>query len=237
MTTERIRPHANTRHKLAAISLGVALLLSGCIASAHAGPWNWLRDLFVDDKDVPERVHAEAEGPVPLTPGKSLRIQLGPAAPRAKLPNGNSRYRRFTLPSTLENAVVRVRVLVQHHDESPRFTAMAPMLHLLDADGNIRQSVAIKPLRLAIDPFRPAELSGCLQVQNLRSFLLAADVAKVGDNYSYDARTRGGSYPDRGFYRSGAAIQVYLTYAKVGELVLWVTPIEKNHPRCSQWQE
>lgn len=227
----------NKRHKAAAISLGVSLQLLGCMAGAHAGPLTWLRDLFVDEKVAPERVHAEAEGPVPLTPGKSLRVQFGAAAPMAKLPDGNSHYRRFTLPKPIADAVVQVRVLVQHHDQSPRFTAMAPMLHLLDADGNIRKSAPVHPLRLAIDPFRPAELHGCLQVQNLYSFLLAADVAKVGENYSYDARTRSGSYPDRGFYRSGASIHVYLTYADVGELVLLVTPTTKNHPRCSQWQE
>lgn len=210
--------------------LGLALL--GFSGIAAAGPVDWFRDLFREPKSVPVKISSVNEAPIALRPGKALQLRLDSLAPEFEFADGASRYRRITLTRPLDKAVIRFRVLTQHHEASPRFTALAPELHILNDSGLIRESMPVRPLKLNIAPFRPAELRGCLQVDHLRSFLLAADTDQVDRRYRYNARTRSASYPQRGFYRSDAPINVSLTYAGVGELVLRVLPASKAAALC-----
>lgn len=213
----------------------LGLLLLGLTGVAAAGPLDWFGNLFRDREAAAHKVDGAAgdrDTPILLGPGKSLRLQLDDLAPTYHFADGASRYRRITLRKPLDHAVIRFRVLTQHHEVSPRFTALAPQLHLLDQRGLIRESVPVRGLKLNIAPFRPTELRGCVRVDNLHSFLLAADGGQVDTHYRYNARPRSGSYPQRGFYRSSDPLNVSLTWSGVGELILKVVPAAKKTGDC-----
>lgn len=220
MLTER----ALIRARKHALTSGVltSLLLVATLASA--GPVDWLRSKLAPHpaKDAPLQVNDSDGGPIALAVDEAAHVHIDADTPRAKLPGGMSHYRRFTLPEPVEHALVRVRVLTQHHDQQPRYTAFAPRIHVLDDDGEIRDSYNVQPLELSIRPFRRAALQGCLRIDNLRSFLIAVDRDHLGKIYEFNARPQGASKGADGFYRGTSTMNVYLPFTATGELVLTV---------------
>ncbi|MDN5925089.1 MAG: hypothetical protein L0H70_08835 [Xanthomonadales bacterium] len=206
-------------------STGVVVLLCLVLATAaHAGPIDWLRSKLAPKTSTkaPLQISDKAEGPVQLKIGESALVRFDANTPSAKLPGGKSHYRRFTLSEPLAHALVRVRVLTQHHDQQPRYTVFAPEIYVLDGDGEIRDSRNLQPLSLSIRPFRRAELHGCLLVNDLHSFLIAADHDHLGKVYEFNARPQGASHANDGFYRGTSTMNVYLPFTGTGELVLRV---------------
>lgn len=207
--------------------LGICVLVSlACAATlAHAGPIDWLRSKLAPHPaatDAPLQVTDTQGGPVLLKVGEAAHIHIDADTPRAKLPGGMSHYRRLTLPKTLAHALVRVRVLTQHHDQHPRYTAFAPQIYVLDDNGEIRDAHEVQPLSLSIRPFRRTALQGCVRVDNLHSFLVAVDRGHLGKVYEFNARPKGASQGDDGFYRGTSTMNVYLPFTATGELVLSV---------------
>lgn len=208
-------------------ALGIGMLASLALAAtvARAGPIDWLRSKLASHPaatDAPLQVTDTDEGSIALKVGEAVHVHIDADTPRAKFPGGMSHYRRFTLPMPLAHALVRVRVLTQHHDQHPRYTAFAPQIYVLDDDGEIREGHKVQPLNLSIRPFRRAELQGCLRVDGLRSFLVAVDHEHLGKMYEFNARPQGASKGTDGFYRGTSTMNVYLPYTATGELVLTV---------------
>lgn len=205
--------------------IGVLLSLALAASAARAGPIDWLRSKLAPHpaaEDAPLQVTDTAGGPVPLKVGEAAHVHIDAHTPRAKLPGGMSHYRRFTLPKSLAHALVRVRVLTQHHDQHPRYTAFAPQIYVLDDNGEIRDGHEVQPLNLSIRPFRRTALQGCVRVNNLRSFLVAVDHEHLGKVYEFNARPKGATRGNDGFYRGTSTMNVYLPFTATGELVLSV---------------
>lgn len=207
-----------------AAALGVLATLVLTAAPARAGPIDWLRSKMASHpaSAAPLQITDADAGPVPLKPGESAHVLIDADTPRAALPGGMSHYRRFTLPTLLPHALVRVRVLTQHHDRHPRYTAFAPQIYVLDDNGEIRDGHEVQPLDLSIRPFRRAALQGCVRITDLRSFLVAVDHDHLGKVYEFNARPTGASQGSDGFYRGTSTMNVYLPFTATGELLLTV---------------
>ncbi|HET6632729.1 MAG TPA: hypothetical protein VFG73_08485 [Rhodanobacteraceae bacterium] len=214
--------------------IGILILALLFSAAASAGPIDWLRSKLAPPaaKDAPVQVMDAYQGPVTMKTDEAVHVRIDASTPTAKLPGGTSHYRRFMLPREIPHAMVRVRVLTQRHDDKPRFTVFAPKLYVLDDAGDIRRGLPVAPLNLSIRPFRPAELQGCLRVDNLRSFLVGDNPGELGKIYEFNARPVGASVSSDGFYRGSPTMDVYLPYAKTGEMVLRVMSVDED-AQCS----
>ncbi|MBL8296734.1 MAG: hypothetical protein JNN30_00165 [Rhodanobacteraceae bacterium] len=189
-----------------------------------AGPVDWVREKLGGKPEAPKPGIVMAQpGAITLLLDQPTRLPVDVSAPEAELPRGRSYFRRVELGKPIDEALVQVRVIAQNVDNGKRRTVFKPLLYLLDDEGNVRETVAIDPLRIDIRPFQPTELVGCVKVKQLRRFLVATTDKDVGQ--SYESGTRGSVKAESkgGFYYSTDAVSVKLPYAATGELVLTVS--------------
>lgn len=170
--------------------------------------------------------------PVRLQGNKKVRVHYGRMTPRADLPSGQVRYRRFTVAEPGRDLKISVRVISEKHDGRPRFTVFSPQLVILDRDGQIRRIVSLNHLQLDIRPFRATRLRECVVVKHLQGFLLASDPGRLGDLYQFNASPSANGHPDHGFYRPRTPMKVFLTYANSGPVEVEVSPAPKEGSAC-----
>lgn len=203
----------------------IALVAAGAFsAAATAGPIGWLREKLGGKPDAPEPGIVTARpGAVTLLLDQPTRLPVDVTAPEAELPRGRSYFRRIELGKPVDEALIHVRVIAQDTDAGRRRTVFKPLLYLLDDEGNVRETVAVDPLKIDIRPFQPTELVGCVKVKQLSRFLVATSDKAVGKTYESDARGSVKAASKGGFYYSTEAVNVKLPYAATGELVLTVS--------------
>lgn len=215
------------------------LLLAATAASCHAAnPLAVIGETFSDWKDRlfgrhgPDVVEAPAEGPVALQPGHPQKLHVGEAAPTRMFPAGSSRYRVVELPATLAHAAVRVQVVAQSNPHGRGHVVFKPYLYVLDAAGEPRAPVEVKPLHLDIRPFRRTRLLGCVPLEDVRRFAVATSPAVVGKSYQSEVRDAVKAPTRGGFYYATDAVKVKLPYADTGVLVLEVTAADAAGKGC-----
>jgi hypothetical protein len=120
--------------------------------------------------------------------------------------------------------LIEVRVIAQESEASKFRTVFKPLFYLLDEEGNVRETVAVDPLKLDIRPFQTTSLIGCVSVKQLGRFLVATVEDDVGKSYESGSRDSVKAASKGGFYYSTDAVKVKLPYAATGELVLTVKP-------------
>ncbi|MCU7372914.1 hypothetical protein PEC18_19160 [Paucibacter sp. O1-1] len=160
------------------------------------------------------------------------RFPIDAAAPEAELPRGRSHFRRVELARPLPQATVEVRVIAQEAEQGRGHTVFKPVLYLLDGAGNIRETVAVEPLKLDIRPFRPTELFGCARVKDLQRFLVATTEKDIGSAFESGARDQVKAPTKGGFYYSTDAVKVKLPFVATGELVMTVSDGAKPGRGC-----
>lgn len=206
-------------------SVVLATALVALPALVSAGPVDWARRKLGGEPDKPRPGVIEAQpGAITLLPGQPTRFSVDEASPEAQLPRGRSFFRRVQLRERLDEALIEVRVIAQNSAASKFRTVFRPLFYLLDEEGNVRETVAVDPLKLDIRPFQATNLVGCVSVKQLSRFLVATVEADVGKSYESGARDSVKAASKGGFYYSTDAVKVKLPYAATGELVLTVKP-------------
>lgn len=201
--------------------------------TAVAGPLDWLhRRKKTPPPKTAVIVANQAREVVTLTPGKQLRVRIGPESPTAEVGDKTVRYLRFMLPQSMPAARIEIELPSQSHRTSPRFTVLAPQIVLLDAAGEVIRTVSLQPLQLNIEPFQRTRLTGCADVKDLGGFLLTTDPEHVGHDYEFNARTKAGTHPDRGFYSTHSSLQVFMRYADSGDALMRVVPTPPDAAPC-----
>lgn len=204
----------------------IASLAAACAfsAAAAAGPIGWMREKLGGKPEAPKTGVVTAQpGAITLLLDQPTRLPVDATAPEAELPRGRSYFRRVELGKPVDEALIQVRVIAQNADTGRRRTVFKPLLYLLDDEGNVRETVAVDPLKIDIRPFQPTELVGCVKVKRLSRFLVATTDKDVGKAYESDARSSVKAASKGGFYYSTDAVNVKLPYAATGELVLTVS--------------
>lgn len=192
--------------------------------SVAAGPIDWLREKLGGRPDAPKPGVVTAQpGAITLLLDQPTRLPVDATAPEAELPRGRSYFRRVELAKPVDEALVEVRVIAQDATTGKSRTVFRPLFYLLDDEGNVRETVAIDPLKIDIRPFQPTALVGCVKVKQLSRFLVATTDKDVGKSYESDARSSVKAPSKGGFYYSTDAVNVKLPYAATGVLVLTVS--------------
>ncbi|MEO8672433.1 MAG: hypothetical protein ABI411_14040 [Tahibacter sp.] len=210
----------------------VFLLIGLLAGSAQAGPLDWVQThLFGKSDEQPTRLAMIDPGPIALSAERSVQFQVGADAPEAELPRGRSHFRRVELASAVPEATLQVRVLAQEAEKGRARTVFKPLLYVLDDNGDVREIIAIDPLRLDMRPFQRTELRGCAKVKNLQKFLVATEGIEGKGAYESGARDSVKAPTQYGFYYSTDATKIKLPFAATGELVLKVsaTPPRDAH--------
>lgn len=206
-------------------SVVFAAALLSLPALASAGPIDWARRKLGGEPDKPKPgVIAAQPGAITLLPGQPTRFTVDEASPEAELPRGRSFFRRVQLRERLDEALIEVRVIAQDSSASKFRTVFKPLFYLLDEEGNVRETVAVEPLKIDIRPFQTTNLVGCVSVKQLSRFLVATVEADVGKSYESGSRDSVKAASKGGFYYSTEAVKVKLPFAATGELVLTVKP-------------
>lgn len=220
----------SSRNAIALVFLFAGLLLAP--ADATAGPLRrigetfaqWKERLFSREPDAPEVVDARPWGPIRVEPGRAYRVYVGINAPQRDFGKGTSRYRVIELPETFASASVRVQVVVRDNPEGHGHVAFRPVLHVLDDDDGVKDTVVVKPLHIDIRPFRRTRLLGCAKLENVRRFAVATDPAVIGTSYESEVREALKAPSKYGFYYATDAVKVKLPFIATGELVIEVPP-------------
>lgn len=206
-------------YRLAAFTAAAALS-----QAAVAGPFDWFREKLGGKPDAPKPGVVSAQsGAITLLLDQPTRLPVDASAPEAELPRGRSYFRRVELAKPVDEALVQVRVIAQDATTGKSRTVFKPLLYLLDDEGDVRETVAVDPLKIDIRPFQPTALVGCVKVKQLRRFLVATTDKDVGKSYESGARSPVKAPSKGGFYYSTDAVKVKLPYAATGVLVLTVS--------------
>jgi hypothetical protein len=193
-------------------------------AAAAAGPIGWMREKLGGKSEPPKPGVVTAQpGAITLLLDQPTRLPVDASAPEAELPRGRSYFRRVELSKPVDEALIQVRVIAQDSDTTKHRTVFKPLFYLLDDEGNVRETIAVDPLKIDIRPFQPTALVGCVKVNKLSRFLVATTDKDVGKSYESDARSSVKAPSKGGFYYSTDAVNVKLPYAATGELVLTVS--------------
>lgn len=192
--------------------------------AAAAGPVGWVREKLGGKPDAPKPGVVTAQpGAITLLLDQPTRLPVDATAPEAELPRGRSYFRRVELGKPVDEALIEVRVIAQDAERGKRRTVFKPLFYLLDDEGNVRETVAVDPLKIDIRPFQPTALVGCVKVKQLSRFLVATTDKDVGTSYESGTRSSVKAASKGGFYYSTDAVKVKLPYAATGMLVLTVS--------------
>ncbi|HSX59983.1 MAG TPA: hypothetical protein VLF18_07285 [Tahibacter sp.] len=202
----------------------VAVAAFAFSAASAAGPLNWVREKLGGKPEAPKAGVVTAQpGAITLLLDQPTRLPVDATAPEAELPRGRSYFRRVELSKPVDEALIEVRVIAQDSDTTKHRTVFKPLFYLLDDEGNVRETVAVDPLKIDIRPFQPTALVGCVKVSKLNRFLVATTDKDVGKSYESRSRSSVNAPSKGGFYYSTDAVNVKLPYAATGELVLTVS--------------
>lgn len=209
-----------------------SLLLAAPTAFA-ANPFvEWKERLFGARPSAPEIRDSPADGVIVLGIDRPERLRIGASTPTREFPQGKSRYREVELPRELENVAVRIQVIAERNDGGRGNTVFKPVLYLLNEDGSVRDSRPADPLYLDIRPFKPTRLLSCISLENVRRFALATTPEAVGKSYESKARDKLSAPTSGGFYYSTDPVKVKLPYAETGEMIIELTPENKDGGGC-----
>lgn len=175
---------------------------------------------------------APATGVVLLEPGVRERIRVDRDSPRRKFAKETTRYRLVELSRTYKHVAVRIQVMAQPQERGRGNNVIRPMLHVLDDDDSVRQSVRPEPLHLDIRPFKRTRLLGCVTLDDVRRFAIAADARAVGENHESNMRSAVRAPTRHGFHYATGSVKVYLPYVSTGEVIIEVRPQEKSGAGC-----
>jgi len=218
--------------------VALALLVSGECSAANPLRFvsetfgEWKERLFGAPKaEVPE-IKAPPEGPIALSPGTRVRIDIDAHAPERGFAKGGSRYRIIELPEELEHATVRVQVVAGRNPEGHGHAVFKPLLYVYGDGDEVRDPVEVKPLHLDIRPFRKSRLLGCVPLEKVHRMAIATAEDAVGKSYESEVREAVKAPTQYGFYYSTDAVKVKLPYAATGSVILEVTKAEKTGSGC-----
>jgi len=217
----------------------LAMACTAWTAVAAAGPIGFVGETFHDWKErlfgkghrVAEVVDAAPSGPIVLTPGQPLRVRIDARAPQREFAKGSSHYREIVLPQTLAHASLRLQVVTQRQHGIGN-TVLKPLLYVHGEGDTLRDPVAVKPLHLDIRPFRKSRLLGCVRLDDVRRFILAADAGAVGKSYEAEVRDAVKAPTASGFYYTTDTIKARLPYAGTGTVILDISAEDSSKPAC-----
>jgi hypothetical protein len=218
--------------------VALALLVSGQCSAAN--PLRFVSETFIEWKerlfgapkaDVPE-VKAPPEGPISLSPGLRVRLDIDTHAPERGFAKGGSRYRIVELPEEFEHAAVRVQVMATANPQGHGHAVFKPLIYVFSDGDDVRDPVEVKPLHLDIRPFRKSRLLGCVTLDKVHRMAVATAADSIGKSYESEVREAVKAPTQGGFYYATDALKVKLPYAATGTLILEVTKAEKSGAGC-----
>lgn len=184
--------------------------------------------LSLRPRSAPQHEPGSTGSTVVLEPGRRERIRIDRKSPRRKFIDEVTPYRLIELPRTYEKVVVRVQVIAQPAERGRGNNVIRPLLHVLEDDDSVRKSVRPEPLQLDIRPFKPTRLLGCVALENVRRFAVAADARAVGELHESHMRSAVKAPSAYGFHYATGSVKVYLPYASTGEMVIEVRALGKR---------
>lgn len=193
-------------------------------SSADTGFLQW----SLRRKRPPQQEPGSTSSLVLLEPGRRERIRIDRKSPRRKFGKESTPYRLIELPRTYENVIVRVQVIAQQQERGRGNDVIRPLLHVLEDDDSVRSSVRPEPLQLDIRPFKPTRLLGCVSLENVRRFAIAADARAVGESHDSHMRSAVKAPTAYGFHYATGSVKVYLPYASTGEIIVEVLETGKR---------
>lgn len=168
-----------------------------------------------------------------LAPGHDLVLAFDATTPSAPVAGKPLHYRRVGLETDAAGMIeLSVVVPARKQASGPRFTVFAPQLVLLGGHGEIRTVLPLEAMELDIRPFQPTRLRQCFTLAGASDFLVVPDPARLGTLYAYHPRAAGGAIPDHGFHRRGSPMQIFLTWADVGDVEIHAEAVDAPASDC-----
>jgi hypothetical protein len=218
--------------------VALALLVSGECSAANPLRFvsetfgEWKERLFGVPKAEVAEIKAPSEGPIPLSLGTRVRVDIDAHAPERGFAKGGSRYRIVELPEEIEHVAVRVQVVAGRNPKGRGHAVFKPLLYVYADGDEVREPVEVKPLHLDIRPFRKSRLLGCVSLDKVHRMAIATAADAVGKSYQSEVREAIKAPTQYGFYYSTDAVKVKLPYAATGSVIIEVTKAEKTGAGC-----
>lgn len=213
--------------------LTAAGLLAWASIATAANPFVvWKERLFGDKQDQVPIHDSEPNGVVVLGLDRPERIVIGKDADELEFPDGKTRYREVELQREMAHVALRIQVIAEPNPQGRGNAVFKPVVHILDDKGKVQGSKVVEPLYLDIRPFRPTRLLGCVSLEKVRRFALAASPKSVGKNYESKSRDKVKASSKGGFFYATEPVNVSLPYVDTGVMVVEISPASAKDKGC-----
>lgn len=208
------------------------MLISSIPAQAANPLTIWKDRLFGDHPSKPRTRQAPDQGVVLLGLDRPEHVRVGLDAEQREFPKGRSRYREIELQREFEQVAVRVQVIADNNPNGRGNAVFKPVLYVLDDKEKVTDSTVVEPLEIDIRPFKPTRLLACVNLQNVRRFVIATPASAKDKFYASHSRDKLKVSSKGGYYYSTDAVQARLPYAETGELIIEVSRVKKKGEGC-----